>query len=79
MRSRGFKRALGSIVAASAAVVGLVVMTPATASAAPAILPPPVSVSAADNAITFTITNRTRGSASSTARWRSSMPGMSPT
>ena len=41
MRSRGFKRALGSIVAASAAVVGLVVMTPATASAAPAILPPP--------------------------------------
>ena len=32
-------------------------MTPATASAAPAILPPPVSVSAADNAITFTITN----------------------
>ena len=57
MRSRGFKRALGSIVAASAAVVGLVVMTPATASAAPAILPPPVSASAADNAITFTITN----------------------
>ncbi|MER5838205.1 hypothetical protein ABT116_47870, partial [Streptomyces sp. NPDC002130] len=37
--------------------MGLVVMSPATASAAPAILPPPVSVSAADNAITFTVTN----------------------